>query len=179
MEPTGTLDKWLPKLRSSKPVMGKLALPDLLNAPDGVFSHEGRVLMITTNHMDVWIQRSYPAGRADKKSSFRSLTGRRSSSREAISPIRESRPKMMRQANGTHAKFPEGTGVGLGTMPLRGTTWRPDHGKRRVGPLISNFETSIFSLRSAGVLLKITTWSSKQSGLWSEWCAGGAMHCLI
>jgi len=46
---------------------GKLSLSDLLNALDGVSAQEGRLLMMTTNHMDHLDQALIRAGRVDKK----------------------------------------------------------------------------------------------------------------
>ncbi|KAL2165626.1 hypothetical protein VTG60DRAFT_4090 [Thermothelomyces hinnuleus] len=45
----------------------KLPLSDLLNALDGVSAQEGRLLMMTTNHMDHLYQALIRAGRVDKK----------------------------------------------------------------------------------------------------------------
>jgi chaperone BCS1 len=44
-----------------------LALSDLLNALDGISSYEGRLLMMTTNHIDHLDLALIRAGRADKK----------------------------------------------------------------------------------------------------------------
>ncbi|KAK4152082.1 putative mitochondrial chaperone BCS1-A [Chaetomidium leptoderma] len=46
---------------------GKLSLSELLNALDGVSSHEGRLLMMTTNHLDHLDRALIRAGRVDKK----------------------------------------------------------------------------------------------------------------
>jgi len=46
---------------------GRLALSDLLNTLDGVVSQEGRVLMMTTNHIEHLDPALVRAGRADRK----------------------------------------------------------------------------------------------------------------
>ncbi|KAH7012659.1 P-loop containing nucleoside triphosphate hydrolase protein [Microdochium trichocladiopsis] len=46
---------------------GKLSLAELLNALDGVSSHEGRLLIMTTNHLDHLDQALIRASRVDKK----------------------------------------------------------------------------------------------------------------
>ncbi|KAK4238610.1 mitochondrial chaperone bcs1 [Achaetomium macrosporum] len=46
---------------------GKLSLSEILNALDGVSSHEGRLLMVTTNHLDHLDRALIRAGRVDKK----------------------------------------------------------------------------------------------------------------
>lgn len=46
---------------------GKLSLSDLLNALDGVSAQEGRLLMMTTNHLDHLDRALIRAGRVDKK----------------------------------------------------------------------------------------------------------------
>jgi len=46
---------------------GKLSLSELLNALDGVSSHEGRVLFMTTNHVERLDAALIRPGRADKK----------------------------------------------------------------------------------------------------------------
>ncbi|KAK4151487.1 putative mitochondrial chaperone BCS1-A, partial [Chaetomidium leptoderma] len=53
--------------RSQPPPKGKLSLKELLNALDGVSAHEGRLLMMTTNHMDHLDPALIRAGRVDKK----------------------------------------------------------------------------------------------------------------
>lgn len=53
--------------RSQPPPKGKLSLEELLNALDGVSAREGRLLMMTTNHMDHLDPALIRAGRADKK----------------------------------------------------------------------------------------------------------------
>ncbi|KAK4149897.1 putative mitochondrial chaperone BCS1-A [Chaetomidium leptoderma] len=49
---------------------GKLSLSELLNALDGASSHEGRLLMMTTNHLDHLDRALIRAGRVDKKVEF-------------------------------------------------------------------------------------------------------------
>ncbi|KAJ9137650.1 hypothetical protein NKR23_g8937 [Pleurostoma richardsiae] len=46
---------------------GRLALSDLLNALDGISSNEGRLLLMTTNHIEHLDPALIRAGRADKK----------------------------------------------------------------------------------------------------------------
>lgn len=54
-------------VRNQHRSQGKLSLSELLNALDGVSSHEGRLLMITTNHLDHLDRALIRAGRVDKK----------------------------------------------------------------------------------------------------------------
>ncbi|KAK0716738.1 P-loop containing nucleoside triphosphate hydrolase protein, partial [Lasiosphaeria miniovina] len=54
------------KKDSAKPE-GKLPLSNLLNALDGISSHEGRLLMMTTNHIDYLDPALIRAGRTDKR----------------------------------------------------------------------------------------------------------------
>ena len=49
---------------------GKLTLSGLLNALDGVFSHEGRILIMTTNHPEVLDEALIRPGRIDRKFKF-------------------------------------------------------------------------------------------------------------
>ncbi|KAK4232963.1 putative mitochondrial chaperone BCS1-B, partial [Achaetomium macrosporum] len=53
--------------RSQLPPKGKLSLKELFNALDGVSAHEGRLLMMTTNHIDHLDPALIRAGRVDKK----------------------------------------------------------------------------------------------------------------
>ncbi|KAH7016394.1 putative mitochondrial chaperone bcs1 [Microdochium trichocladiopsis] len=53
--------------QSQPPSQGKLSLSDILNALDGVSPQEGRLLMMTTNHLDHLDWALIRAGRVDKK----------------------------------------------------------------------------------------------------------------
>ncbi|KAJ4288308.1 hypothetical protein N0V88_007346 [Collariella sp. IMI 366227] len=53
--------------QSRPPSQGKLALSDILNALDGVSAQEGRLLMMTTNHLNHLDPALIRAGRVDKK----------------------------------------------------------------------------------------------------------------
>ncbi|KAK0707441.1 putative mitochondrial chaperone bcs1 [Lasiosphaeris hirsuta] len=53
--------------KNSKKPEGKLPLSNLLNALDGISSHEGRLLMMTTNHIDHLDPALIRAGRTDKR----------------------------------------------------------------------------------------------------------------
>ncbi|KAK4032047.1 putative mitochondrial chaperone BCS1-A [Parachaetomium inaequale] len=53
--------------QSRPPSQGKLSLSDILNALDGVSAQEGRLLMMTTNHLDHLDRALIRAGRVDKK----------------------------------------------------------------------------------------------------------------
>ncbi|KAK3384503.1 BCS1 N terminal-domain-containing protein [Lasiosphaeria ovina] len=61
---TGQAEKESAKSPQSK---GKLPLSNLLNALDGISSQEGRLLMMTTNHIEHLDPALIRAGRADKK----------------------------------------------------------------------------------------------------------------
>ena len=54
-------------VRNQPRTQGKLPLSELLNALDGVSSHEGRLLMMTTNHLDHLDRALIRAGCVDKK----------------------------------------------------------------------------------------------------------------
>ncbi|KAL2258047.1 hypothetical protein VTK26DRAFT_8793 [Humicola hyalothermophila] len=53
--------------QSRPPSQGNLSLSDILNALDGVSAQEGRLLMMTTNHLDHLDWALIRAGRVDKK----------------------------------------------------------------------------------------------------------------
>jgi chaperone BCS1 len=56
--------------RQSKPVAGRVPLSTLLNVIDGVGSREGRVLIMTTNHISHLDEALIRPGRVDKKVEF-------------------------------------------------------------------------------------------------------------
>ncbi len=60
--------------RERKPASGKVSLSAILNAIDGVASQEGRILIMTTNHITRLDEALIRPGRVDKKIELGSLT---------------------------------------------------------------------------------------------------------